>query len=296
MDFLGKAETFVRIVEAGSLSTAARSLGLSLAAVSRQVSSLEAELGATLLLRTTRRTHLTEEGRRFHEHATRLVRDAATARASVRPDGAIGGQVVLSATVTLGILCVVPTLPKLLALHPSLALELRLEERSVDLVGEGVDIAVRSGLELPDTTSLAVARLASFERVMVASPAYLRRHGVPRTAASLAQRDAVLGLRSSVTWHLDEAGESVAVTVTPKLRVGTLLAVRAAVLAGLGLAVLPDFVVVDDLATGALRRVLPKATRAPVTAHALYRLESRGSASISAVVSYLQQIVPSTRR
>ncbi|MEI9947882.1 MAG: LysR family transcriptional regulator [Pseudomonadota bacterium] len=140
--FLAKAETFVRIVETGSFSGAGRSLGLSLAAISRQMAALETELAAKLLLRTTRSLSLTDEGRRFHEHANRLLRDAEAARASVRPEGAISGNVVLSASVSLGILRIVPNLPKLFATHPALELTLRLEDRSADLVSEGVDIAV----------------------------------------------------------------------------------------------------------------------------------------------------------
>jgi DNA-binding transcriptional LysR family regulator len=293
MDFLGRARTFVRVVEAGSLSGAARSLRLSLAAISRQVASLESELDARLLVRTTRSLHLTDEGRRFHEHATRLVRDADAARASVRPEGAVGGNVVVSASVTLGVLRIVPALPKLYATHPAVPLDLRLEDRAADLVGEGVDIAVRAGLGLPDTTSLVAQLLATFQRTLVASPAYLRRHGTPRTVASLASHAAILGAGSGTgRWQLTEDGELRTVTVMPRLRVGTLLAVQAAARAGLGIAILPDFVVGSDLKSRTLRAVLPSATLAPVTAHALYRIESRGTARIEAVVRHLRTTMP----
>ena len=291
MDFLGRARTFVRVVEAGSLSGAARSLGVSLAAISRQVTSLESELGARLLVRTTRSLQVTEEGRRFHEHASRLVLDEEAARASVRPEGALGGSVVVSASVTLGVLRIVPALPKLYAQHPGVQLELRLEDRAADLVGEGVDIAVRAGLGLPDTTSLVAVALATFQRVVVASPAYLRRNGTPQTVAALASHRVVLAPGSGPTgrWQFTEDGEMRSVTVTPKLRIGTLLAVQAAVRAGIGLAVLPDFVVARDLEDRTLTALLPDATLAAVTAHALYRIEVRGSARIEAVIRHLQR-------
>jgi DNA-binding transcriptional LysR family regulator len=296
MDFLGRARTFVRVVEAGSLSGAARSLGVSLAAISRQVASLETELGARLLVRTTRSMQVTEEGRRFHEHASRLVLDEAAARASVRPEGALGGNVVVSASVTLGVLRIVPALPKLYAQHPGVQVELRLEDRAADLVGEGVDIAVRAGLGLPDTTSLVAVPLATFRRVLVASPAYLRRSGTPRTVAALASHTVVLGSGSGTgptgRWQFTEDGEARSVTVTPKLRIGTLLAVLAAARAGIGLAVLPDFVVAEDLADRTLKALLPDATLAPVTAHALYRIEARGSARIEAVIRHLRGTMP----
>jgi len=295
MDFLAKAQTFVRIVEAGSFSAAGRSLGLSLAAISRQMAALESELGAKLLLRTTRSLQLTDEGRRFHEHANRLLRDAQAARASVRPEGAIAGSVVLSASVSLGILRIVPSLPKLFAAHPALELTLRLEDRSADLVSEGVDIAVRAGLELPDTTSLVGQSLASFARVLVASPTYLRRNGTPRSVAALAEHRAILGLESTGSWSFVEAGTKRTATMSAQLRVGTLLAIRSAALAGLGLAILPDFVVEKELGDRSLKAVLPDAELAPVAAHALYRVENRGSPRIDAIIRHLRATVPMAR-
>ena len=122
---------------------------------------------------------MTEAGPRVHEHARRLVRDADAARASVRGSRAIAGVVVLSASVTLGELRIVPALPKLLHAHPALELELRLEDRPAELVSEGVDIAVRAGFALPDTTSLVAQSLAVFQRVFVASPSYVRPDGAP---------------------------------------------------------------------------------------------------------------------
>lgn len=296
MDFLGRARTLVRVVEAGSLSSAARSLGLSLAAVSRQISSLEEELGAPLLVRTTRSSTLTDAGTRFYEHASRLVRDADAARASVRPDSAIGGRVVLSTSVTLGVLRVVPATSKLLGSHPALELELRLEERAADVISEGVDIALRAGLVLPDTTRLVAQPVATFQRTLVASPAYLRRNGTPRTVAALASHAAVLGTSSTARWEMGEDGETRHVTVAPRLRVDTLLGIRAAAVAGLGVALLPDFVVTSELDAGALRALLPAATIAPVMAHALYRIEARGTPRIDAIVAHLRATVPLAAR
>jgi DNA-binding transcriptional LysR family regulator len=206
----------------------------------------------------------------------------------VRPEGAIGGNLRVSASVSLGALRIVPAMPKLLAAHPALRLDLRLEDHAADLVAEGVDIAVRAGLSLPDTTSLIAVPLATFQRVLVASPAYLRRHGTPRTVAALASHASVVGTSSEGTWRFVEDGEPRTVQVAPRLHVGTMIGIRAAAVAGVGLAVLPDFVVFGDLAARALRRVLPDTALAPVTAHALYRVESRGSARVEAVVAHLR--------
>lgn len=291
MDFLARARTFVRIVEGGSLSAAARSTRLSLPAVSRQVTTLEAEVGATLIVRTTRHVRLTAEGKRFHAHAVRLVAEADAAFASVRKDGALAGTVTLGASVAMGVLRVVPGLPKLTAAHPGLVVDLRLDDRASDLVGEGIDVVVRAGMAVPDTTKLVAQPVASFTRVLVASPAYLRRAGRPKSVAALAGHPAISSGQAT-TWSFVENGEAVTATMTTKLRVETLLARRAAVLAGLGLAVLPDFVVGGDLEEGTLERVLPKAALAPVAAHALYRIEARGTARVEALVKHLRSTLP----
>ena len=287
MDFLGRARTFVRIVEGGSLSAAARSLRLSLPAISRQVATLEAEVGATLIARTTRRLNLTEEGRRFHAHATRLVAEADAAHASVRQAGALAGTVTLGASVAMGVLRVVPALPKLIGAHPSLVVDLRLDDRVSDLVGEGIDVVIRAGMAIPDTTTLVAQPVATFARLLVASPAYVRRAGRPKTVAALASHPTVSS-GTGATWSFVENGAAVSVSARAKVRVETLLARRAAVLAGLGIAVLPDFVVAEDLANGSLERLLPRATLEPVAAHALYRVEARGTPRVEALVKHLR--------
>ncbi len=292
MDLLGRARTFVRIVEAGSLSAAARSLGSSLPAISRQVTTLEEELRATLLVRTTRSQRLTDEGRRFHEHALRLVREADAAIASVRHDGLVRGEVTISSSVTIGTLRIIPALAKLYADHPHLRVELRLEERAVDLVGEGVDIGIRAGLALPDTTAIVAQPLATFRRFIVASPRLLRAEGSPRDSSALIGRSAVVGLRGGTTWEVRDEDQTRSVTVDPKLRVGTLVAIRDAAIAGIGYANLPEFVVSDALANGTLKRVLPRTEIAPVNVHALYRVEMRGTPRIEAVIAHLRATLP----
>lgn len=292
MDFLGKSATFVRIVESGSLSAAGRSLGLSLAAISRQLTSLESELGVSLLLRTPHSQQLTDEGRRFHAHAARLIREAEAARTSVRPDGQIAGDLVLSASVSIGLLRIVPALPAFRAAHPALRIELRLEERAVDLVREGVDVAVRCGFALPDTTGLVAQPLAKWPRAIVASPGYLSAHGTPQDTASLVKHAAIGGLRSRSYWPLIEGGRESRVPVDIQLRVGTMVGMREAALAGLGLALLPEFVIHEQLANGSLAAVLPDVKAPPVSVNALYRVEAKGSLRIDAVLKHLRGTVP----
>jgi len=292
VDFLARARTLVRIVEARSFSAAARSLRLSLPAISRQVTTLEEELGAKLFTRTTRSLHLTDEGRRFHQHALRLVAEEDAARASVRPDREIGGTAVVTASVTLGVLRIVPWVPKLFTRHPALALDLRLDDRPSDLVSEGIDLAVRVNLTLPDSPNVVAQPLAEFRRVLVGSPSYLRRAGRPRSVESLAGHAAVASIGSSASWRFREGEREWAVEVPARLRVTTLVAVREAAVAGVGLAVLPDFVVERELAEGSLRALLPRASLPSVTAHALYRTETRGTPRIEALLEHLRATLP----
>jgi DNA-binding transcriptional LysR family regulator len=292
MDFLGKSATFLRIVESGSLSAAGRSLGLSLPAISRQLASLESELGVPLLLRTPHSQQLTEEGRRFHAHATRLVREAEAARTSVQPDGELTGDLVVSATVTIGLLRIVPSLHAFRAAHPSLRVELRLEDRAVDLVSEGVDVVVRSGSALPDTTALVAVPLASCRRMIVASPEYLRAHGTPRDTASLANHAAIGGVGSRSYWPLIEHGQESRIPVDVQLRVGTLLGIRDAAIAGLGLALLPELVIAEPLAAGSLCMVLPGVATQPDSMRALFRIETKGTPRIDAILNHLRATIP----
>jgi DNA-binding transcriptional LysR family regulator len=223
----------------------------------------------------------------------RLVREADAAVTSVRGEGHVAGDLTVSASVSLGVLRVVPELPVFLGAHPELRLELRLEERAVDLVGEGVDIALRAGLTLPDATGLVALKIATFRRFVVAAPKYLRAHGTPRDVGSLTGRAAIVGTRSGSRWDLtDEHGQAHNVVVDAKLRVGTLIGIREAAVAGLGLALLPEFVVSEALEARTLRVVLPRAEVAPVAVHAIHRTEARGSPRVRAFVAHLRRTMP----
>jgi DNA-binding transcriptional LysR family regulator len=292
MDFLRRAATFVQVAEAGSLSRAARSLRVSLSAISRQIAALEAELGARLLVRTTRSLRLTDEGQLFLQHATRLLSEEAEARASVRPELAVAGRLVVSASVTLGVVRMVPKLPALLARHPGLRLELRLEDRAVDIAAEGIDIAVRGGRAPPDTASLVAREVANYRCFVVASETYLRAHGAPKTLDQLASHAAIVGTSAPSTWSFLRKEKAIAVPISPVLRVGTVLGIRAAAVAGLGLAVLPHFVIADDLEAGGLRAVLPRASLSTMPVNAVYRGELRRSAKVEAFVAYLRATLP----
>jgi DNA-binding transcriptional LysR family regulator len=285
LDLLGCLETFVRVVDAGSLSKAARALKLSLPAVSRQLAALEGELEAPLIVRTTRRMTLTPAGRDLHERARRILHDVEEARELVAHAKSVHGTLVVSAPVSLGLARIVPSLPALFEAHPHLAIDLRLEDDAVDLVGEGVDVAVRAGLAPPNSAELVSRTIMTWRRVLVASPAYLRRHAAPKTPEALASHAALLHRAS--TWRLEREGDARVVEMRGALHTATPIALRDAAIAGMGIAFLPEWLASEPLASGALRAVLPEWRGAVTTASAIHRVELRKSPRVRAFLDHL---------
>lgn len=281
MDLYDQLRTYVRIVETGSLSAAARDRRLSLAAVSRQLSALEADLGASLVVRTTRKLQITPGGRRWYAHCVRLLRELEDARADVAERGAVRGELRISAPVTLGLAIVVPRLERLARAHPHLEIELRLEDHVVDLVGDAVDLAVRGGIAPPDSASVIAHPLARFHRVVVAAPAYLKRHGTPRHPRELV-RHAGLVQTGAPHWRLARGDEVHEVTPRAHLRSTAPVALRDWAAAGAGLALLPEWLV-----TAPLRRVLPGWQSPPIAFWAIHRVELRGAPRIRAAIEAL---------
>jgi DNA-binding transcriptional LysR family regulator len=295
MDFLDQMGTFVDIVDAGSLSAAARRRRLSLAAVSRQLGALEHELGAPLIVRTTRTMTVTDAGRQFYQHALQALRDVDAARAVVRDTHRAGGTLRVSAGVTIGLEQLVHALPALAEAHPALAIELRLEDHASDLVRDGVDIALRAGLAPPDSTSMLAKELARFHRWVVAAPRYLRAHGTPKSVASLAKHRALIQLSDLgelSTWPLGD--ETIRVRGT--LRCTAPSALRQLALAGSGIALLPDWLVRDDITAHRLVRVLPELASPPVSLWALHRIELRDAPRVRVFLDHLARVFGTVRR
>jgi DNA-binding transcriptional LysR family regulator len=289
MDLLEKMATYVRVIEAGSFSAAAKQLRLSPAAVSRQMAALEVELRATLLTRSTRRMVVTPAGRRAYERCLRVLREVEDARAAGRGD-ALDGLLQVNAPVTFGLARVVPHLSALMTKYPGLRIDLRLEDRVIDLVLEGVDVAIRVGSSPPDSADVVAHRLSSFRRVLVAAPAYLKRRGTPRSPEALARHAALTWAVGSNadTWTLLGEEREARVRVDVAFRSNALHAVRALALDGAGIALLPDWLVADALRRRALRAVLPAWCTEPVVIYALHRTERRGEPRVRAFVDHLR--------
>ncbi|HEX4339985.1 MAG TPA: LysR family transcriptional regulator [Polyangiaceae bacterium] len=287
MDLLDKMATFVRVVEAGSFSTAAKQLRISAAAVSRQIATLEGELGSTLLERSTRRMSITASGRRYYERCLAILRDVEDAQ-NVARARAVEGLLVVSTPVTFGLARVVPYLPTLMTKHAGIRIDLRLEDHLVDLALDGIDVAIRVGGALPE--ALIAHPLFSFRRITVASPDYTKRRGEPKTPEALARHDALAYAPGPAadTFSLSDGERETRVRVNVKFRSNALHAVRDLALSGSGVALLPDWLVAGDVKSGALRRVLPSWTTDPVTVHALHRTIHRGSPRVKALVEHLR--------
>lgn len=293
MDLLGAMTTFLRVVDAGSLSKAAKALRVTPAAVSRQLSALEEELGATLIVRTTRHVSVTEEGRRFYEHAARTVAEAEEARASVRTDHAVSGLVRLSVPTALGLGVLDVSIPDLVAAHPGLEIDLRLEDHPIDLLADGVDVAVRAGLVPPNTTTLVAQSLAHGERVVVAAPKYVKKRGEPAMPADLARHDCLVHLHSGAdvgTWTLASGDRDVRVEVHGPIRTNALHALRTAAVAGSGITLLPRFVVAEDLDAKRLQTLSLSGWRPRrQQIYALVRAEARTRARVRVLIEHLKQ-------
>lgn len=259
MDNVSEMEVFVRVVQAKSFSEAARSLGLSPSAVSKQIGRLEDRLGARLLNRTTRQLSLTEIGAAFHERAERIVADIAEAeRAVSHLHGAPRGQLRVNAPVAFGIDHLAPLLPGFMAQNHEVSVDLSVNDRFVDLVEEGVDVAIRIG-ELADS-SLIARRLAANRRVVCAAPDYLERRGTPASTAGLKRHNCLVYTyrQQRREWHFDGPDGHEVVTVSGDLETNNAQVLRMAALGGLGIVLLPLWLVGQDLTEGRLIEVLPQ--------------------------------------
>lgn len=247
--------SFVAIAEAGSISAAARRLHLSKSVVSERLAELERQLGAPLFHRTTRKLSPTEDGLGFLERALRILREVDEAAAEMTERrGQLTGPMRLSAPVTFGRMHLGPALYPFLAQHPGISLTLELDDRRVDASAEGFDAVLRHGV-VADSRLVAWI-LAPSRRFLVASPAYLERHGRPRALADLAQHRAIHYMNRGIgDWRFLDARADEFVRPRVALRVNNGDMMRDAALAGLGLALMPSFIVGTELKSGALEVV-----------------------------------------
>lgn len=289
MDALADVAVFVRVVERGSFTLAASELELSRAAVSKYVSRLEERLGARLLHRTTRRLSLTEAGAALFEAsrgALERIEEAEAAVAQLQSEPR--GRLKVSAPMSFGILHLGPALAQFAREHPRVTLDVRLDDRFVNLVEEGVDVAVRIGA-LGDS-SLVARRLAATTMVACASPAYLAERGEPEAPEDLVAHECLLYayLATANVWRFTAPdGREVSVAVGGSLRINNGIALAEAAVAGRGILLSPSFYVAPMLRDGRLRRVLARYGVPPLGIHAVYPQRSQVPPKVRAFVDFL---------
>ncbi|MBL8689181.1 MAG: LysR family transcriptional regulator [Rhodospirillaceae bacterium] len=256
MGRLEDMEIFVRVVDAGSFTGAADRLGLAKSLVSRRLARLEERLGARLIARTTRKLALTEAGRAFYERARRLLEETADAEATAMATAAdLKGRLRIAAPMSFGQLHLAPAVGRFLADHPEVEIDVDLNDRFVDLVGEGYALAIRIG-RLKDS-SLVARKLASSRMVLCASPAYIARRGRPKTPADLAQHDCLLYTNRAAgdVWRFRSGGRTTAPPIRARIAANNGDFLARAAIDGLGIALLPSFIVFEALAKGELEEL-----------------------------------------
>jgi DNA-binding transcriptional LysR family regulator len=264
-------EVFVTVVEAQGFSAAAKRLDSTPAAVSRRIKALEQRLGVRLLQRTTRTLKLTEAGELYFREVSRLLGDLKAVEEQLEEvTGQASGELRIVAPMSFGQHRLAPVVARFALTHPKLRVTLRLEDRETDIVSEGIDLAIR--IAYPSDSSLVSRPIASVPRYFCASPGYLARRGTPRAPSDLLQHDClhynVISEREEWTFRGTQGDETIVIKGVFCSNNGEVLAEAA--MQGLGITLLPDFIVADALADGRLVRILEGRERSPLTLSVLY--------------------------
>jgi DNA-binding transcriptional LysR family regulator len=271
MDRLAAIEIFIRVVDTGSFSAAARHYDVGQPAVSKAVAQLEEWLGVKLLLRTTRALTPTEAGTSFYLRAKRAVDETDEAVLAARGTASgLSGKLRVSAAVCFARLHIVPRLPEFMKEHPSLDLELVLDDRNIDLVDEGIDVALRMGV-LADS-NMTARRIAEASRRIIGTPDYFKRHGIPKAPADLLAHQAVIYTRDGggEDWKFRKETAEVSVKMQGRLKITATEGLRAAVFAEMGLAIASEWAFTPELKSGAVVSVMDDWVLPSISLSAVY--------------------------
>ncbi|TAI63067.1 LysR family transcriptional regulator [Bradyrhizobium sp. Leo170] len=289
MDQLSAMATFVRAVETGSLSAAARSLPSSLTSVSRQISALEEHFGTRLLLRTTRQLALTDDGRIFYERAKSILGEVKEIEAALSRDRhQPSGRIRVSCPSLMGRLVIAPLLAEFLRRYPLLSVDLLLVDRAVDMVEEDIHLAIRVG-RLRDS-QLVARKFADLRMIVCASPTYLARRGAPQTPRDLAGHDCLVfsDAPGSAEWRFAESMKADRkIRISGRLWMNSLDALAAAAKEGAGIVRVPSWQVDADIRAGSLRRILANYEPPPTPLHLVFQPSRLASPKTRAFVDYL---------
>jgi DNA-binding transcriptional LysR family regulator len=258
MDGIGVVPVFVAVAESGGFAAAARRLGVSKSAVSKRIALLEERLGVRLFHRSTRKVSLTEAGEHYFAHAVRALGAAREAEDAVLAlQGAPKGRLRINAPMSFGRLHIAPLIPEFLEIYPGISIDIVMDDRVMDLVAEGFDLAIRGGSL--DSSSLIARKIAPLNNMLLAAPAYVARHGEPSVPEDLLSHNCLHYAYSRDTreWIFLSADDEFSISTTGSYRVNNGEALREAAVAGTGIARLQTFVAGPDIAAGRLVRILP---------------------------------------
>lgn len=289
MDRFENMDTFIRVVEAGSISGAADRLGVAKSAVSRRLKELEEHLGVELFHRTTRQMNLTDTGRTFYQQATRILQDVSEAElAASQAHGTLKGSLKVAVPLSFGLMHLGPAINAFLQAHPQIEFDLDFNDREVDLMEEGFDLAIRIA-KLPDSSMIA-RRLTAIQTVMCASPAYLERMGTPQSPQELVHHQCLVYslIRDFEHWQLYDAEDNlIKVKIHPYLKASNGEFLRDAAIDGLGIVYTPSFIVYKAIENGTLVPLFKENVRTQIEAYAIYPQTRHLSHRVRAFVDFL---------
>ncbi len=298
MDRFADLQTFVAVVEAGGISAAADRLSIAKSAVSRRLTELEAHLGVQLFQRSTRRLNLTDSGQGFYERCLRILADLEEAESAVsQAHTTLRGKLRVALPLSFGVMHLAPLINEFAALHPEIEFDLDLNDRRVDLLQEGFDVAIR--IATLNDSSLIARRLAPIRHVVCGSPNYFKQHGRPTHPAQLSQYDCLTysNLASPGLWsYADAAGNSATVKVRIKLTANNGDFLSQAAIAGHGIILQPSFYLHDAIERGLLVPILTEWRWPQLNAYALYPQTRHLSTRVRAFVDFLAERLAGTPR
>lgn len=289
MDRFTAMDAFIRVVDAGSFSGAAKQLRMGQSAVSKAIVQLEERLGVRLLLRSTRGLTPTEAGRNFYERAKRSIEEADGAELAARGAAAtLSGRLRVQTTVALARLHIIPRLPDFLGQHPALDVDLVIDDRYIDLIEAGIDIGLRVG-RLRYTT-LTARKIVQCERLVIGAPSYLKAAGTPRIPADLVRHQVIIYDEplDSGTWTFRQGAAEAPVSLRGRVHLNTAVGVRGCVLAGLGLAIASEWLFARELNAKTVKTVLTDWSLPPVEAWAIFPAGRQTSAKARTFASFIE--------
>jgi DNA-binding transcriptional LysR family regulator len=289
VDRLTAMDAFVRVVDAGSFSGAAKQLRVGQPAVSKAIAQLEERLGVRLLLRSTHGLTPTDAGRNFYERARRAIEEADEAELAARgAAGTLSGRLRICGPLTFTRLHVMPSLSTFLAEHPALDIDVVLDDRDIDLIGAGIDVALLIG-RLADS-AVTARKIGQCQRRVIGTPAYFAARGVPQTPADLLAHQAIVYEQrdGGATWAFRQGSSETTVTVSGRLRVSAGEGIREGVLGGLGVAVASEWLFAPELKSGTVEAVLADWLLPPVDLWAVFPTGRRASAKARAFASFVE--------